>query len=87
MPAVHEGRFGPCWAKEDFVAAGGELEDSSAYVGGEAEEGRERLVADGAGERLVSALLGARGRAYMYLGPYSMMSGGESVNLRARCSR
>ena len=60
MPAVHEGRFGPCWAKEDFVAAGGELEDSSAYVSGEAEEGREHLVADGAGERSVSVLLGAR---------------------------
>ena len=85
---MHEGRFGPCWAKEDFVAAGGELEDSSAYVGGEAEEGRERLVADGAGERLVSVLLVTRGRAYMYLGPYSMMrSGVEGVNLRARCSR
>jgi hypothetical protein len=51
---VHEGRFGPFWAQEDFVAAGGELEDSPTYVGGKAEEGRERLVADGAGEGSVS---------------------------------
>lgn len=54
VPAVDEGRFGPFWAQEDFVAAGGEFEDYSAYVGGEAEEGRERLVADGAGETSMS---------------------------------